>query len=261
MSFVSTAHAVMYNGGRPVFCDIDIHTLCLDPDEVVRNSTGHTRLIIPVHFAGYPCEIPEGFDIVEDASHAMGSHIGNKNIQCFSFHPVKNLATLGGGAIALNGKNIQERYEKLISARWCGISDRRGADYDVTALGWNYYMNEISAVIGIEQLKHLDENNKRRYEIAQRYSESLEMYKMPLISGCSYHMYWIRVKNREKFRNRLAEDGIETGTHYIPIDQLSYYNKHNLPNTDRVGMEIVTLPIHANMSEDDVVRVIRSANA
>ena len=212
LSFVSTAHAIIYNGGIPVFVDVDPKTLCIDPKEIEKAITKNTRVILPVHLGGIPCDLQKiskiskkfGLSIVEDAAHAAGAKyngkkIGNHgNCVCFSFHPVKNLAMPSGGVITINSKNNKQFSKILKSKRWVGITDRKGSSYDVSNLGWNYYMNEFSAAIGIEQLKKLDKTNSQRKKIGKRYSKELEIgEKMPFDENCSYHFYWIQVKNRK----------------------------------------------------------------
>jgi len=264
LSFVSTANAILYNGGIPVFADVRERTLCLDMATI--KTTKHTAAILPVHFGGMPCHIKSWLPIIEDAAHAAGSISGGSrvgaggNAVCFSFHPTKNLAMPSGGAICLNGID-EEDVEKLKARRWCGITERNGMKYQVKEIGWNYYMNEISAAIGIEQLKKLDDHNQRRYEIAERYSSELaECTPMPLDTFCSYHLFWIRVKARRKFIQKMENQDIETGMHYTPIDRFKLYERVNLPVTNMVATEIVSLPIHPGMTDDDVSRVIKVAN-
>ena len=277
LSFVSTAHAILYNGAKPIFIDVDPVTLCLDPDKVKENINKNTGAILPVHFGGMACNLTKfqkiskehNLVIIEDAAHAAGTkyngtRIGSHgNAVCFSFHPVKNLAMPTGGAICLNGKSFtRHNIKKLESLRWCGISNRVGTNYDVSELGWNYYMNEFSASVGIEQLKKLEKTNSRRRKIAKKYSNELTINrKMPFDKECSYHIYWILVKNRSKFRKALIEKGIETGTHYRPIHSMSFYKKNqNLPMTDKIGSEIVTLPVHPNLMENDLDKIIKFVN-
>ncbi len=276
LSFVSTAHAVVYNGGKPVFVDVDPKTLCIDPELIKKSITKKTRVILPVHFGGMPCNLHEiqhickknNLSLVEDAAHASGTSYKNKkigshaNAVCFSFHPVKNLAMPTGGAITLNGKDSDIFNSILKSDRWCGISNRQGSKYDVTSLGWNYYMNEFSAAIGIEQLKKLDRMNSERKKIVKRYSKELQIdSKMPFNKDCSYHLYWIQITNREKFRKMMTKNGIETGIHYFPIHQMKYYkSKSKLPITEKVGKNIVSLPIHPNLHESDVNKIINLTN-
>jgi len=116
-----------------------------------------------------------------------------------------------GGAITLNSNKNKSERKILSSLRWCGISDRVGSKYDVTNLGWNFYMNEFSAAIGLEQLKKLDKMNARRKEIAKRYSDEIKIGgEIPLNDVCVYHLFWIQVKNRKKFMKNMFEKGIET---------------------------------------------------
>lgn len=276
LSFVSTAHVILYNGGKPVFVDIEPDTLCLDPQLVKNAITNKTKVILPVHFAGTPCNLDEissmckqhNVTLMEDAAHAAGATYNGKKIGChgmavcFSFHPTKNLAMPTGGAITLNGRHSKKFAQILKSKRWCGIANRDGPKYDVTSLGWNYYMNEFSAAIGRIQLKKLDSMNKKRKEIAKRYTTEIELEeKMSFISDCSYHLYWIQVKNRKKFMEKMQHKGIETGIHYTPIHKMTYYKSSlKLPVTEKISENIVSIPIHPNLSESDVDTIIQSIN-
>jgi dTDP-4-amino-4,6-dideoxygalactose transaminase len=215
-----------------------------------------------------------GIKIIEDAAHAAGANYGKNKIGshgfavCFSFHPIKNLAMPTGGLISINDKKYKNIREKIQTKRWCGISNRHDggtadALYDINEIGDNYYMNEISAVIGIEQLKKLNKMNSIRKKIAKRYASELEMTKkMAYSNDCAYHLYWICVKNRDKLRKKLLENGIQTGTHYRPIHTFRLYHnkKIKLPVTDRVGNEIITLPIHPNLTDNQVTKVISLIN-
>ncbi len=277
LSFVATAHAVILNGAKPVFVDVDASTGCLDSMQLEDAITEKTKAVLPVHFAGMPCDLDRIMKIckkhdimlVEDAAHAAGARYKKRMIGthgtavCFSFHPVKNLAMPTGGAITLNGKNHAHLETVLKSKRWCGISDRKGVKYNVDKLGWNYYMNEFSAAIGLEQLKKLDKTNSIRKQIAKRYASELRIEnKMQFDSDCSYHFYWICVRNRDEFMKKLQNDGIETGIHYRPIHSMKFYvgKKTVLPNTERFGAQIVSIPTHPNLSESDVSRIIEKIN-
>ena len=167
-----------------------------------------------------------------------------------------------GGAVTINGKNSKKFSQILKSQRWCGITNRRGPKYDITSLGWNYYMNEFSASIGRVQLKKIDFLNKKRREIAKRYSKEIVLgKKMPFIQNCSYHLYWIQVKNREKFMKKMKENGIETGIHYMPIHKMTYYKSSlKLPVTEKTSENIVSIPIYPDLSESDVDFIIESVN-
>ena len=275
LSFVSTAHAIMYNGGTPVFVDVDPHTLCIDPEEIRKKISKKTRCIIPVHFGGIPADIKRiqklsksNVMIIEDAAHACGSQYNGKKIGshgdfvCFSFHPVKNLAMPTGGLISINNRNYKKMTEDLKSKRWCGISNRRYADYDVNKIGWNFYMNEFSAAIGLAQLEKIQKMNNKRKSIAKIYEKELNTFrKIPFTKTCVYHLYWICVNDRQFFRKKLLEKGIETGTHYRPIHQMSFYKKSiKLPITEKIAKQIVTIPIHPNLTENNIDKIIVNVN-
>ena len=275
LSFVSTAHAIMYNGGIPVFVDVDPHTLCIDPEEIKKKISKKTRCIIPVHFGGMPADIKKiqklsnsNIMIIEDAAHACGSEFNGKKIGshgdfvCFSFHPVKNLAMPTGGLISINNHNYKKITEDLKSKRWCGISNRKYADYDVDKIGWNFYMNELSAAIGLVQLQKIKKMNNKRKSIAKIYDKELNVSKkIPFTSTCVYHLYWICVRDRKYFRKKLLEKGIETGTHYKPIHQLSLYKKSvKLPLTEKIANEIVTIPIHPNLTGSQIDYIVKTIN-
>jgi dTDP-4-amino-4,6-dideoxygalactose transaminase len=276
MTFVATANAVIMNGGKPVFIDIDENTLNIDLEDLKSAITHKTKIILPVHFGGLSCEMDKiksiakknNLKIVEDAAHAAGSKYKNAkigshgNAVCFSFHPVKNLAMPTGGLIAINEKNYKKIRELLLAKRWCGITNRNGVNYDVKQIGNNYYMSEFSAAIGLVQLKKLDALNNIHRRIAKIYSQEIKLNtKMQFNKNCSYHLYWILVKNRDQFRKKMSECGIETGTHYKPIHTFSLYrSKTKLKNTENIGKSIVSIPCHSNLKESDIDKIVRLTN-
>jgi len=276
LTFVATIHAIIINGAKPVFVDVDPLTLCIDPNQIRRSITKKTKAVLPVHFAGMACnmneilEICDEYDLIliEDAAHAAGTMYNGKQIGthgdlvCFSFHPVKNLGMPTGGLISINDKRYEKFKEILFSRRWCGITNRNGVYYDVKELGWNYYMNEFSAAIGLAQLKKLDKMNKIRKKIAKKYNTELNIERMPYSDECSYHIYWILVKNRKEFMEKMNYNNIETGIQYRPVHEMSMYNNYNksLPITEKTGKHIVSVPIHPNLSEEDIGKIISSVN-
>ena len=276
LTFVSTIHAIKYNGGIPVFVDVSPDTLCIDLIDLQKKITKKSKVILPVHFGGYPSNIEEinkiakkkSLNVVEDAAHACGTTENNQKIGshsdfvCFSFHPVKNLAMPKGGAICINHKKAKMFKTKLNSLRWCGISNRKGVFYDISELGFNYYMDEISAGIGLEQLKKLDKLNKKRFNIAKRYNTEIKnVEKIPLNKDCNYHLYWILVKNRDQFMKKMQQNKIETGIHYTPVNSMSFYkSSKKLPITSKIGKEIVTIPIHPNLASKQISHIINTVN-
>lgn len=276
LSYVSMAHAVVYNGGKPIFVDIDPTTLCIDPDSIRKSLSNKTKVILPVHFAGLPSNINEIINIcnesniclVEDAAHAAGAKYKNKKIGshgtavCFSFHPIKNLAMPKGGAITLNGKKSKKFKKILQSSRWCGIYNKTKTKYSVNHLGWNYYMNEISAAIGLEQLKKLDRMNSKRRKIINRYQNEINSdFKMPFNKDCSYNFYWLLVNNRNNFMKKMKGKNIETGSYHTPIHKLGFYKiKNKLLHTENISKRLLCIPTHPNLASSDVDKIIKSVN-
>lgn len=271
---VSVAHAVVLNGGKPIFVDIDPKNLCLDLDLVKKAITKKTKVIVPVHFGGLPCDIYKikelcknfKINLIEDAALAAGSSYKNKkigshsDIVCFSFHPVKIIAAPKGGAITLNGPNSEKFKKILLASRNSGISNQN--KNSVTQVGWNSYMNEFSAAICLEQLKKLNKMISTRYQIAKKYYGEIEIYnKMPLDKGCSYNFYWLLVKNPRNFIKKMRENNIEIGNYHPPIHTLNYYQtRKKLVNTEHISKHHVLLPTHPNLSAKNVEKIIKLTN-
>ena len=271
---VSVAHAVVLNGGKPVFVDVDPKTLCVNTNLIKKAITKKTKVVVAVHFGGFPCNIDEISDIckkykiklIEDAALAAGSSYKNKkigshsDIVCFSFHPVKIMASPKGGAITLNGKNSNKLKKILLSLRNSGIS--HDDHNSVTRVGWNCYMNEFSAAICLEQLKKINKMISLRFQIAKKYHSKINIEnKMPLDKNCSYNFYWIFVKNPKAFIKKMNENNVEIGTYHAPIHTLNYYkSRKNLPNTEYMAKHHVLLPTHPNLSTKDVEKIVRLTN-
>jgi perosamine synthetase len=283
MTFVSTAHCVAYRLAMPVFADVDPHTLALDLDDVRRKITSRTRAIIPVHYSGRPVdldalkEIAGGIPIIEDCAHATGARYKGRSvgsigdIGCFSFHAVKNLAMGDGGALTLNTEPWMLRSKRL---RWLGIDkgtwDRTSTDksywwqYFVDEIGLKCHLNDIAAAIGLVQLRRLGSLNGRRREIALRYTEAFaacEFMETPPADTpdieSSWHIYCLKVPERDDLCSFLQQKGIATGVHYTPIHLYSCYgNKPHLPVAEEVFQRIVSLPMYPDMTDDEVQTVI-----
>ncbi|HJH27262.1 MAG TPA: DegT/DnrJ/EryC1/StrS aminotransferase family protein [Methanophagales archaeon] len=287
ITFVSTAHAILYNNASPVFADVQEDTLNIDPHDIERKITGKTKAIIPVHYGGHVCDMDEILDIagehnlyvIEDAAHACGAEYKRKkagslsDIGCFSFHAVKNLATGDGGMITTNDKTV---YEKLLELRWLGINkstyqrDTKGYSwyYDVESVGFKMHMNDITAAIGLVQLGKLDNMNARRHEIVKRYNETfadLNWIETPIekdYAKSSLHNYAIKVKkgDRNELITHLADKGVSAGVHYMPLYMHSIYKKLGIkgdcPVADSVWRKVVILPLYPDMTEEDVKMVV-----
>ena len=292
ITFVSTAHAIQYNSATPVFADVQEDTLNIDPVDIKRKITGKTKAIIPVHYGGHVCDMDEILDIanehnlyvIEDAAHACGAEYKGKkagslsDIGCFSFHAVKNLATGDGGMITTNDEEV---YEKLLKLRWLGINkgtyqrDSTGYSwyYDVECVGFKVHMNDITAAIGLVQLRRLDAMNGRRREIVKRYNEAFEdlgWIETPVereYVKSSLHNYAIKVNrgDRNELIAHLAENGVSAGVHYMPLYIHPIYRKLGIkgdcPVADDVWKKVVILPLYPDMTEEDVKMVVEGVRA
>jgi len=281
-TFVSTAHAVVYNLATPIFADVD-ENLLIDLEDVERKITQRTKAIIPVHYAGRPVdidrlrEIAGDIPIIEDAAHAAGSIYKGKKcgslgvMGCFSFHAVKNLAMGDGGAITTDNEEFCNRARKL---RWLGIDkstwDRSGRDkvywweYNVEEIGLKCHMNDIAASIGLVQLSKLNKMNARRKEIAEIYTEkfkNIDEVTTPImdtdISKSSWHIYCIQCPKRNELGEYLKDKGIATGVHYLPNHLYKCYgNTPSLPNAEKYFQKIMSLPMYPALTNDEVDVVV-----
>lgn len=273
LTFVSTALAVSYTGARPVFADVDPCTLCLDWADVAQVVTPATKAIIPVDFAGLSAGaqgVWNSWDlpIIEDAAHAtLGRHYGD--FVCYSFHPVKNLATGDGGAILLDDPTVASRLRAL---RWCGIDrdtwQRTGSryswDYAIQEIGYKVHWNDIDAAIGLAQLHRYDAMQADRRRLAANYLDAFRGQpdvELPAThpDHC-WHLFVIRVRNeaaRNDLLDYLASRGIAAGVHYKP---LTYYpmfaGQPTPPVTDREWRRMVSLPIFVGMEPAQQAAVI-----
>lgn len=260
ITFLATVNSILYAGAKPVFADIDCNSGNISPGDIRERITKKTKAIIPVHFAGLPCDMPEisriakkkGLAVIEDACHALGAEyksngswhkVGScrhSDMTVFSFHPAKHITTGEGGIITTNNINI---YKKLSALRSHGvyrntnISKRKGLwYYEMRDLGFNYRITDFQCALGISQLKKLKMFINRRREIAGTYDKGLSFigaidlppkYKN---AKSSWHLYPIRLKGRYKIDDRrkkifnyLRKKKIEVQVHYIPVSSQHYY--------------------------------------
>ena len=266
-TFVATASPARFLGGTLVFADIDEDTYTIDPSDIERKITEKTKAIIPVHLYGHPCDMDrineiaqdKGIAVIEDACQAHGAtYKGTKagsigDIGCFSFFPSKNMTVLGEGGIV--STNNDELAEKISMLRDHGRKDK----YIHEILGLNLRMDEIHAAIGRESLKHISQWNKNRREVAAQYNQSLDGLDLVVPTEKNwaehvYHLYVIRVKERDNLAAYLSGKGVSTGVHYpVPLHkQPCMLTDVHLPVTERCVEEILSLPMHPQMSREEV---------
>ncbi len=274
-TFISTPNSVFFAGGKPVFADMREDTLCIDPEDVKRKLTSNTAAVIVVHIAGLVCpqinELKEFCDVnglllLEDASHAHGAMIDGKmagtlgDVGCFSLYPTKVMTSCEGGMIISNNNALAEAARCM---RNCGQNLKK----DVIMLGHNWRLSEIAAIIGKTQLSSLEEFIARRNAIAQFYEKALgkvngvSLFQVPPNIRHSYYKYPVKLSeeiDRDKLALKLKEKGVETGSVYNPPCHLqpyyleNYSHKGEFPVAERVLPRILCLPMHVNLTLDDL---------
>ena len=273
-TFISTVDAIVKNGAKPVFVDIDPETYCMDASKIEDKITERTKAILPVHLYGHPANLgyileiasEYGLFLIEDACQAHGAEYGGKkvgsigDIGCFSFYPTKNLGAWGDGGIAVTDN--EEIKEKLRLLRNYGQSQKNYHDF----VGYNSRLDEIQAAVIRVKLKYLDYWNERRRKIAKSYNELLGDVIKPLERDYAkhvYHLYVIRHKERDKIRQHLLNNGIQSQIHYpCPVHEQKAYSRLGyslkLPITEKITDEILSLPMHPWLEENDVEMVCDS---
>ncbi|NLW95204.1 MAG: DegT/DnrJ/EryC1/StrS family aminotransferase [Chlamydiae bacterium] len=285
ITFVSTAHVVVYNRCRPVFVDVDPATLNISPEDLRRKITSKTRAIVLVHYSGRPAEmdaileIAGDIPVIEDCAHATGAfyrgrHVGSfGRFGCFSFHAVKNLTMGEGGAITMGDLESAQRAKRL---RWLGIDkgtwdrtpDNKSYwwEYNVDEIGLKCHPNDILAAIGLVQLGKLKRMNDRRREIVARYRRAfadLPWLEMPPdddeVHRSAWHICAIRCRgvDRDNLSVYLREKQIFTGVHYKPIHLYRCYGwQPPLPVAEAVFPRLLSLPNHSVLTDAEVERII-----
>ena len=293
-TFVASGNAIVYTGATPVFVEINgAKDLNLDIDDLESKITDRTKAILPVHMAGFPADMDRimalaekhGLSVVEDACHAIGttyaggpgsSFRGRKagtigTAGCFSFFANKNLVTGEGGMLVTDNEEFatkvrMARSHGMSKSSWDKAEDR-AMDYDVVGLGYNYRSTELTAALGLIQLRKLDGANNRRRELAAHYRKQLDGatgITLPFsdrLEDSSHHIFPVVLDSnidRPAFRESLKEKGIQTSVHYPPVHEFSFYRNTvlkspcTLPITEDIAGREVTLPLHPLLSEDDV---------
>ncbi len=293
MTFAASANCVLFQGGKPVFADVEPETLLINPAAVEAAITPRTKAIIAVDYAGQPCDWDalraiadkHHLPLVADACHAIGAEYkGRKvgtlaDISVFSFHPVKHITTGEGGMCMTNDEALATKMRHFRGHGITTTASQReksgGWFYEMTSLGYNYRISDIQCALGSSQFKKLPEWLQKRNELAQMYDKafagaggkSLAASRvMPLVkrpdAKHAYHLYVVRTPERDAAFQKLRANGIGANVHYVPVHLHPYYKevvgtKEGLcPVAEAAYKEILTLPLWPGMTAGDVERVV-----
>jgi len=295
-TFLASSNCLVYTGAKPTFADIDAKTFNISPSEIEKKITDRTKVLIPVHFAGLPCDMEaihriaknHGLAVIEDAAHAIGSVLSDgslvgsckhSDLTVFSFHPVKTITTGEGGAVMTNDKAL---YNRLLQLRSHGttkdpalLTQNPGPwYYEMQTLGYNFRMTDLQAALGYSQIKKLSQFKKRRREIVALYNKAFAEndflktpYEDPMVSSC-FHLYVAQIdfqklgKDRKQVMSELLSMGIGTQVHYIPVHTQPYYQNTfgykngDYPVSESYYEKALSLPLYPAMSDSDVNNVI-----
>ena len=301
MTFCATVNAIIHAGGTPVLADIDETTLNLAPETLERWITPRTRAILPVHVAGRACDMDglqqiadkHGLRIIEDCAHAIeteyqGRRVGTfGDFGCLSFYVTKNVVTGEGGMVITNDEESADRIRVLSlhgmsRDAWKRFGKTGYKHYQVIEAGFKYNMMDLQAAIGIHQLSRVDHYWTIRQKHWNRFDAALADFPITLPAAPdaedrhALHLYTVLVDadrcgvSRDEFLERMTLEGIGVGVHYLSIPEHPFYrdrfgwNPEDYPAATRIGRQIVSLPLSAKMSEndvDDVVEAVRRITA
>jgi len=293
MTFAATANAILHTGARPIFVDVEKETMNIDTNLIEKAITSKTKAILPVHFAGRPCKMDQIMKIaqknnllvIEDAAHAIeakykGKKIGNiGDMTCFSFYVTKNLVTGEGGMVTTNNEEMAKKIKMyglhgMSKDAWKRFSDVGYKHYQVLFPGFKYNMTDIQASLGIHQIERLGKYFEKRRKIWDIYNKAFE--ELPVTTPHpeekdnihARHLYTLLldIKNlkisRDEFIQKLFEENIGTGVHYISLHLQPYYKEtfgfkqDDFPNSNYISERTVSIPFSAKLTDKDVKDVI-----
>ena len=282
ITYVSSFQAITAAGGKPVICDVTQDKVFIDLEDAKKRISKNTLAIMPVHYASDVSELEKVYKfakkyklrVIEDAAHSFGSmfnkeKVGNEgDIICFSFDGIKNITAGEGGAVVTADKKI---IKYLKDARLLGVENdteqryqgNRSWNFDVKHQGWRYHMSNLNASIGLAQLKKIDLFKTKRQHIVKYYISNLSNIDDIIFLKFNFnklmpHIFSIKViKNRDKLKNFLNDNGIRTGFHYAPGHKLTLYKtKYKLKNSERLSKQLISLPLHPELKLSEIKKVI-----
>ncbi len=295
ITFAATANCILYQGGTPVFADVDSTTLLLDINKLESKINSNTKAIVAVDYAGHPCDYDalrnladqHNIALVADACHSLGGMFGERSvgsladINAFSFHPVKAITCGEGGMITMADKLLAE---KIRTFRNHGIttdhhhrSTKGEFHYDMAGLGFNYRLTDVQSALGINQIKRLSEFTKCRRAIAAQYNSMFEEHAVIDTLNVDsrvfhpYHLYVVKLRlenlkvDRDNIFAALRAENIGVNVHYLPVYLHSYYRAlgyrlGSCPVAEKVYEQILSLPIFSTMTREDVEDVVAACN-
>jgi dTDP-4-amino-4,6-dideoxygalactose transaminase len=276
-TFIASANSILFTGAKPVFVDIDPETFNLDPQLIEQAITPKTKAIMPVHLYGYVCDMDalqsiadkHGLAIIEDACQAVGASYRDKKAGgfgtgCFSLYATKNVMSGEGGMITTNDDAIAEKCRML---RNHGMKRR----YYHDMLGFNFRMTDLCAAIGLAQLDRLEDFTARRRANAAYFNSTIESVSTPKVKegyGHVWHQYTVRVdggRDRDAAVKQLNDAGVGTGVFYpVPAHQQDYMREIvgdvRLPIAEQLANEVISLPVHPQLSQDDLAKIAAEVN-
>lgn len=295
LTFCATVNAIIHAGLTPVLADVDPVTQCIDPAAIEAAITPRTQAILPVHFAGRPCEMNRimaiaerhKLAVIEDCAHAIETEYhGRKagtfgDFGCFSFYATKNVVTGEGGMIVGRDEALIARAKVLAlhgmsKDAWHRFGDEGYKHYQVVEAGFKYNMMDLQAALGIHQLARVDRNWQRREKIWNRYMEAFADLSISLPARPSpdtrhaYHLFTIMVDQarcgitRDAFLDAMNERRIGTGVHYLTVPEHPYYQQRfgwaaeEWPNAAHIGRQTASLPLTPKLTDTDVARVVET---
>jgi perosamine synthetase len=292
LTFCATANCVLYQGAMPVFADVSADTLNLDPREVSKKLSSHSRAIIAVDYAGHPADLAalremaaqRGLWLIEDACHALGAEYLGKRVggiadmTVFSFHPVKHLTTGEGGMVTTNDAKLAETLRRFRNHGISSEARQRQQSgqwfYEMVLLGFNYRLTDIACALGISQLERLEANLARRRAIAAQYARAFREMTAVVVPAVrdgidpAWHLYPIRLKlealsaGRGEIFRALRAENLGVSVHYIPVHQHPYYRERfgykggEYPVAEDAYERLISLPMFHSMTDQDVESVI-----
>lgn len=293
MTFCATVNAIIHCGATPVFADCGREDFNISPDEIEKKITPRTRAIVPVHFAGRPCDMAAIMDlaerhhlkVIEDCAHAIETRIGDRHagtfgdFGCFSFYVTKNVVTGEGGMVVTNSREAADRIKILglhgmSKDAWNRFGDEGYKHYQVVEVGFKYNMTDLQAALGLRQLEKVEKYWKRREQIWNRYQEAFA--GLPCHTPAApragtrhaYHLYTLLMDldrlncSRDDVLNALIRENIGTGVHYLALHTHPYYaqayglRRGDYPNAEFISERTLSLPLSAKLTDEDVDSVI-----